>query len=81
MGKEKEIRAITAKEARELADSSDYALRHIYKYIRERAEENSTTLEWCIDQLSKATLETIITHLKEDGYTLEVSDCTLVIKW
>ena len=77
----KEIKKITAKEARKLADESEFTLRHIYKYIRERAEENGTALEWCTDDLSKAALETIVTYLKDDGFKVEVSDCSLVIKW
>lgn len=77
----KEIKKITAKEARELADESEFTLRHIYKYIRECAEENGTTLEWCTDNLSKIALETIVTTLKDDGFKVEASDCSLVVKW
>lgn len=77
----KEIKKITANEARKLADESEFTLRHIYKVIRERAEENGTTLEWCIDNLSKVALETIVTTLKDDGFKVEASDCSLVIKW
>ena len=77
----KEIKKITANEARKLADESEFTLRHIYKVIRERAEENGTTLEWRIDNLSKVALETIVTTLKDDGFKVEASDCSLVIKW
>ena len=77
----KEIRKITAAEARKLADESEHTLKHIYKYIRERAEENGTILEWCIGQLSKVALETIVAYLKNDGFKVEASDCSLVIKW
>ena len=77
----KEIKKITANEARKLADESEFTLRHIYKVIRERAEENGTTLECCIDNLSKVALETIVTTLKDDGFKIEASDCSLVIKW
>ena len=77
----KEIKKITANEARKLADESEFTLRHIYKVIRERAEENGTTLEWRIDNLSKVALETIVTTLKDDGFKIEASDCSLVIKW
>ena len=77
----KEIKKITANEARKLADESEFTLKHIYKIIRERAEENGTTLEWCTDNLSKVALETIVAALKDDGFKVETSDCSLVVKW
>lgn len=77
----KEIKKITANEARKLADESEFTLKHIYKIIRERADENSTALEWCTDNLSKAALETIVTYLKDDGFKIEASDCLLIVKW
>ena len=78
-----EIKGITAKEARKLADSSDYAIKHIYKYIRERANENATVLDWCICDLSGAALEHIIAGLIEDGFKVDVQKKTntLHISW
>jgi len=79
----KEIRAITAKEARALADCSDFTLRHIYKVIRDCATENSTSIEWSTCHLSNFALDVAINHLQEDGFTVEhkVEDNCLVIKW
>ena len=77
----KEIRAITAKEARKLASESEFTLKHIYKAIRERAEENSTSLEWCIYDISESALEIIKAYLKEDGFSIECKDDSLAIKW
>ena len=77
----KEVKAITAKEARDLADNSEFTLKHIYKYIRERAFENATILDWSICFISKGCIEHIADTLKKDGYTVEVSDCSLIIKW
>ena len=77
----KELKGITAKEARKLADESDFTLRHIYKAIRERAEENGISLEWCIYGISKGALDLIKTRLNEDGFKTEIADDSLTIKW
>ena len=77
----KDIKSITAKEARKLADESDYTLKHIYKLIRERAEENGVSIEWCAYALSEPALDAIEAYLKEDGFRIERKDDSLVIKW
>lgn len=77
----KEINHITAKDARELSDKSEFALKHIYKIIRERAEENCTSTEWCLYDMSKQALDNIKTYLKEDGFNIEHTDDVLIIKW
>jgi len=77
----KELKGITAKEARKLADESDFTLRHIYKVIREHAEENSTSLEWCLCAISKPALDAVKAALKEDGFNIECTDDSLTIKW
>ena len=77
----KELKSITAKEARKLADESDFTLRHIYKVIRERAEENITSLDWCLYAISKSALDSIKAALKEDGFKIECTDDSLTIKW
>ena len=77
----KDIKVIKAKEARELADSSDFTLRHIYKVIRERAEENGTSIEWCTYGLSEFALQVVIDHLEANGFKTKVTDEALTIKW
>lgn len=77
----KEIRGITAKEARRLADESDFTLKHIYKLIRERAEENGTSTNWCFYDISDSALEIIKVNLKEDGFYIECTPDSLVIRW
>ena len=77
----KEIKGITAKEARELADSSDYTLKHIYKYIRERASENAVLLEWCSSGLSDAAVETIVSDLNGAGFKVKADKGILKISW
>ena len=79
----KEIKKITAKEARKIADESEFTLKHIYKVIRERAEENGTSTEWCTYDLSKAALITVKAYLKDDGFDVKVNDkeFRLIIKW
>ena len=67
----KELKGITAKEARELADSSDFTLKHIYKEIRTHATENSTSMEWCTYDLSRPALDGAKLRLKEDGFNVK----------
>lgn len=78
---EKEINRITAKEARELSDKSEFILKHIYKIIRGLTEENCTSTEWCMYDMSKQVLDNIKTYLKEDGFNIEHTNDVLIIKW
>ena len=77
----KEIKSITATEARLLADGSDYTLKHIYKYIRERALENAVSLEWCTGSLSDVAVETIVSALTGAGFKVNADDGLLKISW
>ncbi len=77
----KELKSITAKEARKIADESEFTLKHIYKMIRDCAEENSTSLEWCLCAISKPALDSIKAALKKDGFNIECTDDSLTIKW
>lgn len=77
----KEINRITAKDVRELSDKSEFALKNIYKIIRELAEENCTSTEWCMYDMSKQALDNIKTYLKEDGFNIEHTNDVLIIKW
>ncbi len=77
----KEIKSITATEARSLADGSDYTLKHIYKYIRERASENAVSLEWCTYSLSDVAVETIVSALNSAGFKVNAGNDLLKISW
>ena len=59
----KEINRITAKDAREPSDNSEFTLKNIYKIIRELAEENCTSTEWRMHDMSKQVLGNIKTYL------------------
>ena len=78
---EKEINRITAKDARELSDKSEFILKHIYKIIRGLAEENCTSTEWRMYDMSKQVLDNIKTYLKEDGFNIEHTNDVLIVKW
>lgn len=79
----KEIRAITAKEARKIADESEFTLKHIYKVIRERAEENGTSTEWCTYDLSETALASVKAILETAGFVLKENkkEYRLTISW
>lgn len=81
MGKKLEDRRISAKDAKKLADSSEVMLTRIYKVIREEAEEGRVRLDWNTDYLSSKCKDSIVDALRNDGYSIETSDDTLIIKW
>ena len=74
-------RKITAKEAKEFADSSTKVLSQIYKVIRDEAEDGRIRLDWSTDYLSKKCLENIINTLKADGFMVTHENHMLTIQW
>ncbi len=70
----KELKGITAKEAREIADSSDFTLKHIYKEIRRFATENRTRLDWFCADGSKAAMNAAVNTLREAGFKVSVDN-------
>ena len=84
MGKELKVcKNISAKEARELSDSSNFTLRHIYRMIRECATKNMRRTNWYVGELSEVALSKAMAQLKEDGFEikLEEKDACLSIAW
>jgi len=81
MGKKLEDRRISAKEAKEIANNSEIMLTRIYKVIRDEAAEGRVRLDWNTEYLSSKCKDNIVDALKNDGYSIETSDDTLIIKW
>ena len=67
----KNYEAISAEQAKAMADTSLYTIRHIYKEIRHAASENATKLYWCFTYTSRAVLDTIVDELESQGYLVE----------
>jgi len=74
-------RKITAKEAKEIANSSTRMLSQIYKIIRDEAAEGRVRLNWCVEYLSKKCKENITKALREDGFVVSDENNTLTIQW
>ena len=74
-------RKISAQEAKEIANTSTRALSQIYKIIRDESEEGRVRLDWSVEYLSSKCKDNIVDTLKNDGYSIETSGDTLIIKW
>lgn len=85
MAEIKEIK-ISAKEARQLVETSPILLNRVYKNIKEAAREGASRLDWNVSTLDNATIKKLIDSLKSDGFSvslhgpLNVID-TLTITW
>ena len=72
--------AITAKQARSLADSSSFTIDHIYKEIKEIARMNQTKLRWCLDCHSDEALKTVTNELTNAGFAVNIIDDNTVLE-
>ncbi len=63
--------AISAKVARQTADTSYYTLGHIYKAIKEKAHENGVFIYWSTFELSEVVVKAVIDELTDKGFTVE----------
>ncbi len=71
-----EKKFLTAKEARELAESSQCLKNRVYKAIREEAKECRTMLTWEVRGSSQLIINNLITSLRNDGYIVSRSEPT-----
>ncbi len=62
---------LTAKEARSIAESSEFLKNRIYKAIREAAKECHTAMVWDVENSSPVMIEKVMSALQEDGYTVK----------
>ncbi len=62
---------ISAKEAKEISDTSLCTKNRVFKLIREAAKENRNEIYWDIYGVSEAAVEDLISVLKEKGYSVE----------
>lgn len=85
-----EKKFLTAKEARELAESSQYMKNRVYKCIHEEAKECHTMLTWDVQGSSQSIIDSLVAKLREDGYSvdylrdedeMEIDHGCIVIKW
>ena len=79
-----DVKLIPADEARYIADTSSLVLKRISRFIRSQsAEEGSTLLRYCIENISDSLLNFIVDELKKAGYEVGFEDNmqVLVISW
>ena len=77
----KENKFLTAKEAKQLADTSHFVVNQVYKAIKESAKENRTYLSWCVAYMSKEAIENLNQDLKSKGYATICDGDNLEISW
>jgi hypothetical protein len=78
-----EKKKILASEAKNIAETSQIPLTHIYKCIREEAKEGRVKLDWGIYNMSSKCIELTKEALIKDGYSVEVNkdENLLKISW
>ena len=75
---------LNAHEARQIADTTTVPFVHVYKYIRDCAQEGLNKIEWSTYNWSEQCRQRLINELELDGYTVEVNkSCAdeLTISW
>ena len=85
---EQNKKALSAKEARELASNPDLALNRIYKLIKEAAKEGSVRIHYCLDYPHEELADKIQKELEKQGYTVSIDEeesdesfTNLLIEW
>lgn len=64
---------LDAKEARELAETSNAPRNRLYKAIKDMSKDGITTLWWNFDGMTDKRILEIIKELKSKGYTVDDS--------
>ena len=75
---------LSAKEARHIADTTAAMKNHLYKQIKEEANDGRVQTEWCVYGCSEVNKESLIKELKTNGYDVTVPEedpTILLIKW
>ena len=72
--------ALTAEQARDMANTSTYTVDHIYKAIQEQAHCNQTALVWDICDISTVALDDILANLSSKGFSVEADEAQKFIK-
>lgn len=67
-------RILDANEARYIADTAPRAAKCLFKFIRERASDGFTTLNYYIGDMSDTLVAFLITTLREHGYDVFVGE-------
>ena len=71
MENKKEVRIITAKEARSKAETSEFLLRLAFRVISEAAARNECCAELCIDRVESSVVTNVKDVLKTNGYSVD----------
>lgn len=72
---------LSAKDARQIADTTTVPFVHVYKCIRDAATEGMSKLQWEVEGWSKACKQRLLDELKLDGYQVSNHSKYIVISW